>query len=687
MAVAGFVAIAADIGKVVTSNKAAISPDGVSWVATTLPASLVWNDVVWNGTIFCAIAHNSNVAATSPDGVTWTQRTLPSTKFWSALTWNGTIFCAISGGDINGNNLSNVAATSPDGITWTQRTLSSSRNWKGIAWNGSVFCIVSEDGFCATSSNGTTWTNRTLPYEQSWFTIAWNGSVFCVGGAVNIIITSPDGITWTDTSYPYDDGARYIITNGSTFCKIDGGGMSGVSTDNGVTWTQGGIVPTEDWWEVAYTNSIYCTVIPGGRGTATSSNGLSWTKHASALPSSADWTVLTSGLVEFSSSVYNEEITSDIAVTSNGIYMPTLNEVINEAIKLDLTKSSGINLTVITDTISFSELLTYIEITSLVDSIICNDSLSSKNTVANSINEYFIIVDFIFIKYILSISESIVYTENLVGIIKQIENIIESIITTDNASAKSILISNILDLLSIIDNLYHGIDKTISESVVINDIISQLQKFINILTESINISSTDIIIYQGIERLLSSLNISESENNIIKVNNIINESFIISIPTASGQDNYLAYLLSPETNSITNYNNYNFKGCTKFNSKYLFYNNTGLYEYGGTTDSGELIEAHLTTAAFNFGSTNLKQVPSVYLGTSNSDKVYLKVSIDGKANCLYTLNKKTTGLQTQKVDIGKGIIGRYFQFELITKADTFDLESIDFYPIELKRKL
>ena len=42
---------------------------------------------------------------------------------------------------------------------------------------------------------------------------------------------------------------------------------------------------------------------------------------------------------------------------------------------------------------------------------------------------------------------------------------------------------------------------------------------------------------------------------------------------------------------------------------------------------------------------------------------------------------------TQKVDIGKGLIGRYFQFELITQASEFNLEAIEFMPLEIRRKL
>ena len=674
MSVTGFVALGWN------SNKAAISADGVSWSSITLPVTDTWYDVAWNGTNFCAIAYGSDVAVTSPDGVTWTARTMPSVQGWRAIEWNGTVFCAIVTG-------ANVAATSPDGVTWTARTLPSVSNWSAITWSGTKFCIVSESGGGATSADGITWTARTLSSAGQWMSVAWNGTVFCAIGWSSALSTSPDGITWTARTPPDNVQWGSIIANGTTFCALatDNSAESCTSTDNGVTWSLGGGPLFKNWYKVRHITSGYCALGSNIRSTITSTDGLTWTENTNSLPSIAYWKVQTTGLVTIVN-IYNDTVISNIEIDSIGSFIYTLNNIISDILNLHLD-STNINTTVILDSISYNELLTYLEINNIVETILLQESCLSKNTINNTIIEYFTIIDAILIKYLLTVSESIIYTPDLLGIITQIENIVSAIIINSNSDTKALILNNIIDLLSIIDIISAGFSKTISESIVITDVITQLSKLINILTESITINSSDIVIYTGLERISSSINTIDIESDKVTAKTTVSESFIISIPTASGQDNYLAYLLSPETNSVTNYNNYNFKGCTKFNSKYLFYNDTGLYEYGGSTDNGELIEAHITTAAFNFGSTNLKQVPSVYLGTSNSDKVYLKVSIDGKANCLYTLNKKTTGLQTQKVDIGKGMIGRYFQFELITKADTFDLESIDFYPIELKRKL
>jgi hypothetical protein len=127
-----------------------------------LPSASNWQDIAWNGSVFCAVASGpSTVAATSQDGITWTARTLPSSSGWVAIAWNGTVFCAIANG-------STAAATSLDGITWTARTLPSSSNWVAIAWNGTVFCAITTGSLvAATSFDGITWPRQILSLYES----------------------------------------------------------------------------------------------------------------------------------------------------------------------------------------------------------------------------------------------------------------------------------------------------------------------------------------------------------------------------------------------------------------------------------------------------------------------------------------------------------------------------------------
>jgi hypothetical protein len=329
----------------------------------------------------------------------------------------------------------------------------------------------------------------------------------------------------------------------------------------------------------------------------------------------------------------------------------------------------------------------YSHIIHLFESII-NSSNSTTSTASKQlIQDYLVLLDLIKIQLKGIIGETLTISESLYSIINQIIKVIDhiEIITqlSNTVSYKEVVQSLISLLDSILFNKPVDISEIAAFTTSTSTLYSVYNSFIELIT-STTTNSTELIRLGFISEYGT---LSGSLTTSATLLSSLSENFLITIPTASGQDTYLAYLLSPETNSVTNYNNYNFDLCTRYGSKYLFANSSGLYEFGGVTDAGSTVESIIETIAYSFGSSNRKSVPNVYLGVTNSSTFLMKVRVDGKAEVTYKIKKKTSGLDTQKVDIGKGLIGRYFQFELITKADDFKMESIEFFPVFLGRKI
>jgi hypothetical protein len=326
-------------------------------------------------------------------------------------------------------------------------------------------------------------------------------------------------------------------------------------------------------------------------------------------------------------------------------------------------------------------------ILNLIESINLSLSQGTKASIKNVILDQLSAVTTLLIRRPITVSESIVLTSTLLAIIRRIESVIATILVTTSLDSKGTLLSNLFEVLSLLSLSTFGKSGTVSELITINSTILSLQSLINSVISSIVLTDTTINDKVLIIDLSESFSLDSALSSKSSLFNSLSDSFIIRIPSVHGQDSYLAYLLSPETNSISNYHNYNFDNCTKFGFKYLFSNSSGLFEYGGNTDDSTLIKATLETVAYDFGSSNLKQVPTVYLGYTSTGITIMKVRVNGKATAVYKLNKHTENLQTQKISVGKGLIGRYFQFELITEASDFSMESIEFYPVVLKRKL
>ena len=371
--------------------------------------------------------------------------------------------------------------------------------------------------------------------------------------------------------------------------------------------------------------------------------------------------------------------------------MTTYNDTISETIAVTTTVVDTKNPTVvyssISEALSVVTSSTSLQILQVLETILITTTISSLGNLKNTVNEYITVIDNILIVVKELINESLINTDTIIGIISKVELILENLILSTSLTSGSLFLNTLLDSIFILESTASGFLKTINESLVVQDLITSLYRAVATISESAINTDSNSIKYITFLSLSETLNISDVNSTRATLVNSILESLIITIPTATGQDTYSAFLLSPETGSVSTYNNYNFNGCTKFNDKYLFYNTSGLYEYGGTLDDTSLITANIQTIAYNFNSSNLKQIPSMYMGINTDGATILKVSVDGKGQAIYKLNKRTNNLQTQKVSIGKGLIGRYFQFELVTSAPNFSLESFEFFPIELRRKL
>lgn len=666
---ATLVAIASDILKFVAlnrnTNEVYTTLDaGVNWsVSTSLPVSADWSSLVWSGTQFCGISKNSsNVAVTSPDGITWTQQTLPASLDWLGISWNGSIFCAIT-------ENSDSIATSPDGITWTLGNSGVVTTWRSISWNGSVFCAIGTSN-CITSPDGITWTSRALPSTGDWRGLAWNGTTFVTAkfGSTSAA-TSPDGITWTARTMSANKGWSSLGWNGSVFLALPHFDSFGATSPDGITWTNVDLVSFI--FSPSAVASDFSAAPPGIIGSVpilfTPSSTLTFSGHTGFIGNS----------------------TISLSPVSLLEFIPTV--PIIGSIVIDFTIVSQLNKykfkDFLTEGLSLNSSSLQLQITNLIENISLLEIETDKNSTSDLITELFNISEQLRILFNQLVLENINITDTIYGLIYQIESLAEIVTLQATAESKVIFLNSLVNLINVIDSALFGKFAEIVDILTLPDLNISIAKSFKVVLDSFTLNSTISSSRVQLVVLSNSIDISGSTDSLALLKELLNSELVIRIPDATGQDKYLTYLFSPESSSISNYNNYNFDGCAKFGSKYLFFNKTGLYEYGGNTDNGDKIKANIVTSALSFGTSNLKQVPQVYLGVINSDNWILKVRVDGKADVTYKLNKHTNNLQTQKISIGKGLIGRYFQFELITTSDEFSMESIEFFPLSFKRKL
>lgn len=273
-----FVAIASE------SNKTAKSADGITWVEYTgLPDAYTWSSMAWNGSVLCALrGGGGRTTVVSADGITWTEYTtaLPANGNWVDIIWNGSLFVAIAKSASGGSSI----ATSTDGISWTTRS-TTSRNHQRLAWNGSRFAThtsgtpgyfyESADGIATWNaraitgttlaaeafgaspasgpfisvargsdairimSNSFTMSTSVMPLSANWQAMAYGAAQFAVVayGSSNAATVSADGTTTTLRALPVSANWRSVAYGDGRFVAVSETVDTAVSLDDGVTWS------------------------------------------------------------------------------------------------------------------------------------------------------------------------------------------------------------------------------------------------------------------------------------------------------------------------------------------------------------------------------------------------------------------------------------------------------------------
>jgi hypothetical protein len=106
---------------------------------------------------------------------------------------------------------------------------------------------------------------------------------------------------------------------------------------------------------------------------------------------------------------------------------------------------------------------------------------------------------------------------------------------------------------------------------------------------------------------------------------------------------------------------------------------SGLYELGGDSDDGKIIEAEVVTGQMDFGTIDRKRVEQIDLGYVASGDLQAVVSCEGFApSDPQTLEvREMQTAHTSRVRVGKGMVGKYWKFELKNREGAdFELFSI-----------
>lgn len=168
-------------------------------------------------------------------------------------------------------------------------------------------------------------------------------------------------------------------------------------------------------------------------------------------------------------------------------------------------------------------------------------------------------------------------------------------------------------------------------------------------------------------------------------NPTLTEGIEISAGMLEPDGNFTTWVMNTRSGAVTEYQNFAFNSFARVGNKYIGASEAGLFELVGDDDAGEDIVARIKGGYLQFGGTQLSRLKEAYIASTGEGRMILRIRT--KDQQLYHYAVDTRDGRSTKVHMGKGQRSRYFAWELISAGQDFDLDTLEFVPIVVQRRV
>lgn len=334
-------------------------------------------------------------------------------------------------------------------------------------------------------------------------------------------------------------------------------------------------------------------------------------------------------------------------------------------------------------------LLTEYSDISFIRDVFINSAMVSNQFLPTSIlTDVIEVHDKLFITYFDLITDTLSYLDTPIFSVELLEKLIDSFILDENISDSATLLSVLSDTLSVLDVVSYATVNTITDTIVIGDLLAQKAVFYNKLLDTLLYSGT--LFNQGSITLIvkETVILSDNTSNYAIFKSILNDTIELFGEVNFDGETFLTYTVNTQTSGVTEYTNYKFNS---FSYPYACASD-GLYKLDdGDNDEGENIKSGIKTGLMDFSSSVHKQIPYAYLGITSDGEILLKVTNMNrgvKKERWYGVSSINEDCDTTRIQLGRGVKARYWQFEVLNNnGSDLKLESIELLPLMLRRRI
>lgn len=210
------------------------------------------------------------------------------------------------------------------------------------------------------------------------------------------------------------------------------------------------------------------------------------------------------------------------------------------------------------------------------------------------------------------------------------------------------------------------------------------------ITEMISLSGVVAVksILQG--GVVESVSLSETVNASARLSVTAVEGFRIFEAEAlysSLDDLVSVWVANAATAAHSRYAQYGFNSFARFGGKHYGCKSDGIYELNGDLDGTDPIKWTATLPETDLGMDEIKRLPYVYIGAKASGNLVLKV-IKGPGQ-VYHFDVVMSGREDRagRARLAKGLEGRYWRLEIASDTERVELDSIEFHPVKVFRRV
>ena len=188
----------------------------------------------------------------------------------------------------------------------------------------------------------------------------------------------------------------------------------------------------------------------------------------------------------------------------------------------------------------------------------------------------------------------------------------------------------------------------------------------------------------------NTLNLSGSPSAIGRYKAGVTDTLLLldnGISTGGPDGGLDVWVANIATQAHSRYSGFGFNSFCRYDGKYYGCKSYGIYELTGDTDGASPIPCTVTFAETDFGASNLKRFESVYIGVKASGQLVLKVVQDSANVYHYNVIPSGNDGRAARAVLGRGLTGRYWQLELASDTERFELDSIDYSFATLSRRI